>query len=216
MAGTGWDSVDLLSRFNALSGRPTTDAITAAAKYQRLADAQDTIVTKISGITKAAFPTAPVAMTSADGGYTWTFGVDGNGYALYPYGARIYPTLTAVPDYPWMPGVDYLDEGVRIRMPNGLAWGGPLYWYGVTPPQQLSSTVQPIIQPPSARILIVIEAVRSFAEEYTRDTALADQMSIKFERAWGENMTLIRKHLRGNGRSRLIGFQYGGIGVGSW
>lgn len=218
MPSSGWESADLLTRFNALAGRPTADAITDPQKYQRLADAQDTVVTKISGITKSAFPTAPAAMTSADGGYTWTFGTDGNGYALYPYGAGVYPSLTAVPDYPWMPGVDYLDEGVRIRIPNNIAWSGPLYWYGVTPPQQISASVQPILQPPPARILIVVEAVRSFAEEYLRNAALADQMAGKFERAWGENMTLIRKHLRGNGRSRQIGFPVGiaSINGGTW
>ncbi len=62
---------------------------------------------------------------TADGGYTFTFGTDGNGYALFPLGkANIYPSLNAVPNYPWVPGVDYLDEGTQIRMPNNIAYSG--------------------------------------------------------------------------------------------
>ncbi len=215
MAGTGWQSSDLLARFNAMAGRPTTDAILDADKYRRLADAQDTVLGKISTVAKSINAAAPVTMATSDGGYTWTFGTDGNGYATFALGGRIYPTLSAIPDYPWIPGTDYLDEGTQVRMPNNVPWGGPLYWYGVIPPQQMSASVQPIIQPPPARILIVIEAVRTFAQEYLRNAALTDEMSSEWERQWPNWITAIRKHLRGGRWGGRAGF-LGVAGVGRW
>lgn len=213
MAGTGWQSSDLLSRFNAMAGRPTGDAITDVQKYQGLADAQETLIARITSICGNQQVSAPTAMTTADGGATWTFGVDGNGYASYLMGARIYPTLSAVPDYPWQPGVDYLDEGVQIRMPNNLKWTGNLYFYGVVGPQALSATVQPVIQPPPMRILIVIEAVRSFSEQFVRNDELVTVMDRKWDREFANYMTMIRRHLRGN-RNRSVFGWLAGVGIG--
>lgn len=206
MAGTGWQSSDLLSRFNAMAGRPTTDAITDPQKYQRLADAQDTVLELIATICPSKQASAPVTMASGDGGYTWTFGTDGNGYATFPLGGRIYSQLNAIPDYPWLPGQDYLDEGTQIRTMNNVPWTGSLYWYGVVPPQAITASVQPIIQPPAARILIVLEAVRAFATEYVRNGALADEMSAEWDRQWPRWITAIRKHLRGGRLGGRAGF----------
>lgn len=220
MAASGWQSADLLTRFNAYAGRPVTDDITDATKYLVLADAQDQVVQQITGIVKTAMTvTAPTLMTTADGGLTYTFGTDGNGYALYPLAARIYPSLSAVPDYPWTPGLDYLDEGATVRMPNNTPWAGPLYWYGVSGPQQLSASVQPVLQPPPARILIVIQSVINFSRQYVRNGALVDEMTTMWNEVYPAQMVTIRKHLRGNGSSRRLGWPFGagglGFGVGS-
>jgi hypothetical protein len=217
MAGTGWQSTDLLTRFNAFAGRPTTDAITDAQKYQRLADAQEAVITEIASVSPNQLYAAPTAMTTADGGYTFTFGTDGNGYALFPLGrTQIYPSLNAVPDYPWRPGVDYLDEGTTIRMPNNVAWTGTLYWRGITPPAAITASVQSVIQPPSARILVVIKAVESFAEEFLRNASLADQMRARWDREWPKNITMIRKHFSGARPTGSVtqGSGYGGGGLG--
>src|ERR1700730_6964824 len=192
-----------------MAGRPSADAITDTVKYGLLADAQDAVMSRIAAICGKQQNQAPTAMSTADGGYTWTFGTDGNGYALYPLGARVYPTLTSIPDYPWTPGLDYLDEGTTIRMPNNMAWTGSLYWYGIVGPQAISASVQPVIQPPPARILIVIDAVRSFAEQFVRNGALIDQMEAKWAREWPDQMTAIRKHLRGNGTISVFGWAMG-------
>lgn len=218
MPGTGWQSADLLTRFNEYAGRPAADDITDITKYRVLADAQDEVVQRITGIVKTATSvTAPTLMTTADGGLTYTFGVDGNGYPLYPLNARIFPALSAVPDYPWTPGLDYLDEGTVVRMPNTTPWAGPLYWYGVTPPQEISASVQPILQPPPARILIVIQAVMTFSRQYVRNGALVDEMKDMWDEVYGAQMVTIRKHLRGNGSARRLGWPFGagGLGVGS-
>lgn len=218
MAGTGWDSSDLLTRFNVLAGRPAADSITNVQKYQFLSDAEQYVLTQIEGIVPRVLYGPPVQLVSADGGYTWTFGTDGDGYALFPSGkAGVYQDLSCIPDYPLIPGVDYLDEGTQIRMPNNTTWNGTLYWYGITPPQELSDTVQPILQPPASRILIVIEAVRSFAEAYDRNPGLVTAMTNKWNRTFGPQMTAIRTHFRGSQMAgRGLGWFSGISGGQGW
>lgn len=197
---SGWGSADLLARFNLLAGRPTADAFSDTDKYQLLADAQQSVFSKIVSIAPRSIYGEPQALETSDGGYTWQFGVDGDGYPLFPLGkVGIYPRLDAIPQYAWTPGVDYLDEGVQIRIPNNQAWSGQLYWYGITPPAELSDTVPPILQPPAARMLIVIEAVRQFAESFARNPNLQATMSDRWNRDFGPWMTAIRTHFRGNG-----------------
>ena len=204
MAGTGWQNTDLLIRFNRMAGRPPADAIGDPVKYLALADAQDAVITKISGIVGRAMYGAPTLMTTADSGLTWTFGTDGNGYPLVPLAAHVYLSLSAIPSYPWNPGQDYLDEGSTIRMPNNTPYTGTLYWQGITPPQQISASVQPILNPPAARILICIKAVQTFAEEAIRNPSLVDEMQMRWDREFPEQMTAIRKHFKGR--------HYGGFG----
>lgn len=200
MASTGWESSDLLAKFNLLAGRPTTDAIDNPTKYGYLADGEEYVIDRIAGISAKTLYGAPAQLTTADGGYTYTFGTDGNGYPLFPLGrARIYNSLAAIPSAPLRPDFDYLDEGVRIRSTNNTPLAGPLYWYGLTPTQRISATVQPVLMPPSARMLDVIAAVKMFAESALRNAALADRMDARFEREFGQKMTMIRKHFAGGG-----------------
>lgn len=211
--------MDLLRRFNQLAGRGgpgVADAVTPDVKYQLLADAQASVLTKIQSIIPRVLYGAPTAMTSADGGYTWTFGTDGDGYALFPVGkVQIYMDLTSVPFAPLRPGIDYLDEGTQIRMPNNTPWTGTLYFQGMTAPALMSASVQPVLQPPPARILIVIEAVRDFAESAARNEALVAAMDRRWDREFGPAMTAIRTHFRGhaspNGmRGGTVALPYGG------
>lgn len=196
-----WDSADLLSRFNRTAGRPAADAITDATKYQIGAEAQQSVLAKIAGIAGRVLYGPPQQMTTSDGGYTFTYGLDGDGLPLFPLGkGGIFPSLNAIPDYPWTPGVDYLDEGTQIRMPNNMQWSGSLYWYGITPPAELSATNQPVIEPPAARILIVIEWVRIFAEDYDKNPGLVASMERRWDREFGPWMTQLRRHIRGGGR----------------
>lgn len=206
MSGVGWQSTDLLNLFNQQAGRPTdADAWTPAQKYDFLGRAQSTVVDRIAAIDGTVLFSPPAAMTTADGGLTWTFGTDGNGYPLFPIGqAGIYSTLSAIPGGAWRPGLDYLDEGPTIRMPNNTPYAGPLYWYGVTPNQLLSASVQPILNPPPLRMLIVRHAVAEFAEA-TRDTDLANRQHALFEKDFTDAMLLLRKHYKkGGALGRLL------------
>jgi hypothetical protein len=136
--------------------------------------------------------------------------------------AGIYPTLSAIPNYAWRPDVDYLDEGTTIRMPNNTPYAGTLYWYGVTPTQALSATVQPVLNPPPIRMLIVRRATASWAETGNiRNERLADRMAGLFEKEFGEAMTLLRKHFKNGGALGRLLYpwgvgQYGPGWGGAW
>lgn len=198
MAGTGWQSSDLLTRFNDWAQRPeSNDPMTDAQKYRRLSDGQDQVIFETANLCGRAIFGAPFQMTSTDGGYTYGFGTDGNGYAAFPLAGFVYPTLSAIPDYPWVPGRDYLDEGTTIRAPNNTQFQLAPYFYGIIQPAQMSASVQPVVQPTPARVLIVIQAVKLYAQEGNRDQNLAAAMDVRWREQWPRWATAIRKHLRG-------------------
>lgn len=185
MPSTGWESSDLLSQFNELAGRPSADAITDAQKYQRLARAQTTVVAKMMGVVpyslypKVAYGSLPTLTTTDN--QVFTFGTDGDGYAVFPMGkGGIFTSLSDIPSNPWRPGIDYMIEGTQIRIPNNNTYSGTLYWYGVGQPTAISASTQPSLFPEGSRRLIVIEAVRAFSVEYLRNADLA----LAMEREW--------------------------------
>lgn len=178
-----FDSAYCLSFFNRLTGRPDTalggtDAISDPQKYLRLQEAQQEVVADIAAIIPhVLYPTVGYAsmpqLTSTDG-QVWTFGTDDQGNPIAPIGkTAIYTDLDAIPDEPWVEGVDYLNEGTQIRIPNNDSWSGPLYWRGVTMPSTLDATHQPVLFPEPARQLLCYRAAWNFANEMGRNAALA-------------------------------------------
>jgi hypothetical protein len=181
-----YDSQDLLALFNSRAARPTAgtgaDAITDVQKYARLAKAQQRVIAMLSAVApsslypKVAYGALPKLTTTDNQVFT---------FATFPMGhGGIYPTLASIPDSPWREGVDYLNEGTQIRIPNNGTYTGPLYWYGVAQPADISASVQPALVPPAACELIVIEAVRQFAREGVRNGALVDEMQDEWDRTW--------------------------------
>jgi hypothetical protein len=183
---TTWGSAYLLTKFNQAAQRPTGDTISDSDKYQRIADAQSVVIADIAArcpqslYQKVAYSAMPT-LTTADN-QVFTFGSDVNGDALFPTGkVRIFPSLQAIPDYPWVEGGDYLNEGSQIRIPNNRTFAGPLYWRGIAPVLPITATNAPSLLPPPSRILIVNEAVRSFAEEGNRSSEMADRASQQYD-----------------------------------
>lgn len=217
MASTGYENTDLLAAFNAWAGRQVSgDSMTDAEKYTLLSQAQDEVYSYVMATDPKVMYGAPTAMTTADGGLTFTFGTDGDGAALFPLGdAQIYTTLSAVPNYPLRPGVDYLDEGTKVRMPNAVPYTGTLYWRGVTAPAAITASVQPSLVPYQARILITIAAVRRYAQNVARAPALEEQMEIRWAQQWPTWITAMRKHFRGaRTLGPLAGYGTNAMGVG--
>ena len=180
-------SADLLTRFNELAGRGASDTISDSNKYRRLADAQNVVLADAASrvpkafVNKGSYAAMPTLSTSDS--QVFTFGTDVNGDPMFPIGkVEIYPSLSSVPDSPWIEGVDYLNEGTQIRIPSNRTWGGTLYWRGIAPVLPIDGTNQPSIIPPPFRMLIVYEAVRRFAEEGKADLELADRMSANYQR----------------------------------
>ena len=182
-----FDSADLLDQFNRLAGRPTTDnGITDVQKYARLERSQKRIVASIAAIAPhVLYPTADAAsyptLTTTDN-QRFTFGTDADNYPVTPIGkTQIFSALSSIPDAPWVEGIDYLDEGTQIRIPNNGTYTGTLYWRGIAMPTTLDATHQPVLFPPPARELIVVDAVRQFALEGGRNPALAAMMREEYD-----------------------------------
>ena len=182
-----WDSADLLDQFNKLAGRPAVDSgIPDPAKYARLARSQRRVIGAIAAVAPhVLYPTAGYSsyptLSTADN-QIFTFGTDADGNPISPLGkTEIFTDLANIPDFPWMEGIDYLNEGTQIRIPNDGTWTGTLYWRGITAPANLDATHQPVLFPPPSRELIVVDAVRQFALEGGRNPTLAALMKQEYD-----------------------------------
>jgi hypothetical protein len=205
--------------FNRKSGRPSTDAITDASKYQRLAESQNRVVAMLAAVApmslypKVASGSLPTFTTTDS--KVFTLPLDANGYATFPMGhGGVYTSLNNIPDCPWREGVDYMNEGTQIRIPNNGTYSGTLYWYGVGNPADISATVQPVLFPEASRELIVIEAVRQFAQEGLRNAAVADEMANEWERVWPQWCLTWKTQFRSGGALAGGGKTYPGYGNG--
>ena len=189
--------------FNAAAGRPPTgDSIIDTAKYARLAKAQNAVVEDIaSRHPRCLYPTGAIPTLTTTDQSVFTFGT-----GVTPMGkARIYPSLQAIPDSPWTPGVDYLDEGTQIRIPNNGTYAGPLYWYGITMPADITSTQAPGLFPTSSRKLIVYRAVADFAAEAGRNMELANTYEAKYADQFARSMLVWKTQFKGGGALRPLG-----------
>lgn len=184
-----WGSARCLAKFNELAGRPTSnDPMTDAAKYQRLTDAQNEVIQDLVPrcpkllVSKAVAASTPTLSTSDN--KIFTFGSDANSDASFPIGrVRIFPALTDIPDHPWVEGVDYLNEGTQIRIPNNRTYSGTLYWRGSAPVADITAAVAPSLIPPPSRVLICYKAVEILGRESNRDSDLADRMRALYDEA---------------------------------
>ncbi len=200
-----YDSSDLLLSLQTFAGRPTSgDPVTTATEYARLAKAQNQVVADIAARhPECLYPTAAYGsyptLTTTDN-QVFTFGTDSNGYPVSPLGkAKIYTSLGAIPDNPWMPGADYLDEGTQIRIPNNRTYSGTLYWRGIKQPVDIDATHQPALFPAASRMLIVYRAVADFLREGKRDLEAAAQYDGQYNNEFARWMLTFRTQFKGGG-----------------
>lgn len=152
-------------------------------------------------VTYGAMPT----MTTSDN-QVFTFGTDTNNYPIFPIGKTgIYRNLADIPDYPMVEGCDFLDEGNQIRIPNNRTYTGTLYWRGIQQPADIDATHQPSLIPEASRELFVIDAVRQFANEYSRNPALAQAMESEFAQAWPRWLLAWKTQFKSGGALRSTG-----------
>ncbi len=178
---TAFSSVDCLALFNRLAARPSADAITDADKYDRLAKAQDRVVSELAAVapwtlyshaTYASYPT----LTDSGDHQIFTFGT-----GVTPLGkVQIYTSLNDIPDSPWTEGEDYINEVTQIRIPNNRTYSGTLYWRGISTITPMASGTDPVLFPIASRLLIVIDAVKFFAMEGARNPDLAALMQAQW------------------------------------
>jgi hypothetical protein len=163
-----YDSADLLARCKLHARRPATDqAMTDPNWYSFLTEAQPEVHSDLFTRYPDLAYGAPLLLTSADGGFTYTFGLDAAGDPIRPMGhAEIYPNLRAIPDSPLIIGEDYLFEGSLIRTLGNRAktWAnGPYARLVIRPDAAISAAAQPVLVPKSARMLYVWLALEAWA-----------------------------------------------------
>ena len=169
---SGWTSADLADRFRTYLGRGNGGVMQAdelwtdTRVYSWLADAQEAVYADLAPIVPSAFVGAPVQLTTSDGGVTYTFGTD-----VYPFGhVEVYARESGgrelfATSY-GTTGGDFVIEGGTIRTPGNRTRtyaSGPWARFAAFP-ARLSSTVEPSLNPPQARELILWKALELAAE----------------------------------------------------
>lgn len=217
-----WTSAYLLTVFNRYTGRPKADSVTVPSKYERLTEAQSSIVADIAAICPwVLYPTVTYAnmptMTTSDN-QIFTFGTNATtGFPIAPMGRTgIYSSLAAIPDCPWVEGVDYLNEGTQIRIPNNGTYSGTLYWRGITPPGPISDDAdeQPSLYPEGSRELIPLRAAEMFLLEGGRNPQLAAVYHAQYVNRWARWCLEWRTAFKGGGvLGHVTGMQ---VAIGSY
>lgn len=200
-----YDSADLLQRLRDRLARPSTDeALPDAMAYRFLGDAQRRLYELLAAHAPEAVLGAPVKLTTADSGATYTFGTDGDGANLVPLGGLVLlASPTGPPIYPasdFDAGTDgFLWNGATIRWPGGRSRtfaDGP-YARFVAMPTTLDGSTAPTLQPKSARELIVYEAAALAAERLGMDST---PHRLAFDRRWPELLLALKTQFSGAGR----------------
>lgn len=204
-----FDGPSCLSIFNRLAGRPTSgDEISDASKYLRLTEAQLEVYHAIAAIYPYCLyrSAGPTTLTTSDS-KVYTFGNGGSGEnAESPLGyVKIFRNLSDYPDSALVEGVDYLNEGTQIRIPNNRTDAATLYWMGVPTPDDIDASTAPALRPAPARILIVIRAVENFAREGSRNPQLADEMERKWAREFPTHLLAWKTQFSQGGALALDG-----------
>lgn len=198
--------------FNRYAGRPTSgDSITDATKYERLNEGQNRVIADMfARVPNSLNPhgNSLSTMTAVNGGNIFTFGTDANGFAVTPMGkARIFDNPASFPQYAWVEGWDYVNEGTQIRLTNNRTWTAALYWYGITLPADISASTQPSIFPESFRDLIVYQAVLALSCEGGRNPDLRNDMEGRYARRFAEACLAWKTQFSDGGALGLTGLK---------
>lgn len=163
-----WDSADLLSKFKLYANRPTTDeALSDAQIYTLLTQAQAQQMAKLAVYAPHAQMGDPVALTTADGGVTYTFGTDDDGNPIFPLAAQVYARIDGreLHASTWDSAGDFVIEGNTIRAPGNKVrqyTTGP-YARFIRADATISASSAPVLSPPAARELILWDALMLWA-----------------------------------------------------
>lgn len=165
-----FDTADLLARCKRYARRPSTDAaFDADFWYALLTEAQLRQVRLIAAHAPHAMLSAPVLMTTADGGLTYTIPVSALPAGQIPLAVTVRASRTGqvlVPGEEWSAGADFtVEAGFVIRIPDGKTRSfssGP-YARFILEPGIIDGSHAPTLMPASARMLVVWDALEHWA-----------------------------------------------------
>ncbi len=178
-----FDRADLIARCNLIAGRPAADGDMTPAKWDTLlSDAQDHWVRTMATHVPAAMYGTPIELAPTEGGAEYRF----------PEGVEIVGRLE-LRNGRWgseLGRSDFILERDRVRFPYGVARsfrGGLWARYVAAPaegigPRADGSIAEPVLEPPSARVLLCFRACSMWAERgAVRDSSPYHDMET---RAW--------------------------------
>lgn len=163
-----WDSAYCLQYCQDSARRPVTDQAMPAARWYRMLTASqpevyDDLFTRYPELGYSA----PVLLSTGDGGHTYIFGLDAAGDPIRPMGhAELYPSLRAIPDQPLEPGSDFLWESGLIRIPADRTRyfaEGPYARFVAQADVAIDAGHNPQLQPKHARELLCLKALEKWA-----------------------------------------------------
>ena len=200
------DSTDLIARVRKQARiQGQTDFPTDPQLFEWLTDGENFVKAIVATYCPRALITAPVLMTTADGGLTYQYGADASGNAVIPFGqVNLFRQLADIPDFPLEPEVDFLDEGTQIRSIANVATttmypSGAPYFQGMVPTTLLSSSAstQPTIVPADKRQLSVYYACAEYAAAGGAfDPTPYVEQPLDGGKAWPSGMTAWVKQLQ--------------------
>src|SRR5580698_7069195 len=129
-SATLWSSADLLNRCLTYARRPVIDESFGTDQwYGLLTEANAEWVARIAAISPEALYGPMTNITTQDGGYSYTFGVDNDGNQIVPIGRyeiRQYPTGREwIAGAEWDQSSDFVDGGWRITFPGQVSRSYP-------------------------------------------------------------------------------------------
>jgi hypothetical protein len=165
-----YDSEALFAQVQSEARRPTSDALLRPELiWEALSQAQEHWFTIIANHVPQILYGPSVQLTTADGGLTYTFGVDVDGDPIMPVGeveiregvrGRVLRPATQ-----WNSGATFVMEGNKIRWPDGrsrIPAGGFWARFASPPLQGIDADTQPVL-PKIVRKLLPLRALEELA-----------------------------------------------------
>lgn len=185
-----WDPADLKRRFLDAAGIENASELDDDVDiYPLLADGQEEVFRLIAARFPPGLYSAPEAMVASDDRKTFKYAqVNGQDVMMMGW-VQISPRLSSfVGDEffaGWREGIDYMDEGTRIRIPGGRTFSGTLYARGIPRPPRITSSQGPSIRPIEATVLTINRAARKWAVQGNQRPDIAQVMDME----WGAPLT---------------------------
>lgn len=185
-----YDSADLLRRCVDYWNRPSDDEKYGTTFwYDRLTEAQGFVYGRVAAHCPQLLIGAPAALTTTDGGVTYAFGTDVNGYAMTPLYVEVYARINGRELLATSfdgPG-DFVIEATRVRGPNNKPFTYAPYARVVAPPGEISAVSEPTFTPAMDRMLLVWKALElACGVESARDPSY---YAGQFGLTWGDCLT---------------------------
>src|SRR4051794_11857482 len=90
-----WDTAYLVRRFDATVRLPAANELPPQEKYDLLSEAQEMVVDELAVHVPEMMYGPPTKLTTADGGISYTFGIDADGTPIVPRGhVEVRPSPT--------------------------------------------------------------------------------------------------------------------------